>query len=139
MADGPNSLTDGVRGTEAVGKYWHGFSGRDLIATIDLGGETPVQSLSIGCLQHYNDWIMMPQWVKFEVSNDGSSYKEVGTVNNTVSLNEKTSVMKDFTATFPERNVRFVRVTARVLDQLPKGHSGEGKPAWIFADEIVVK
>ncbi|MEO5501804.1 MAG: family 20 glycosylhydrolase, partial [Ginsengibacter sp.] len=37
MADGINSLTDGVRGTTAVNKYWHGFSGKDLVATIDLG------------------------------------------------------------------------------------------------------
>lgn len=36
MADGSNSLTDGVRGTGTVGKFWHGFSGKDLIATIDL-------------------------------------------------------------------------------------------------------
>ena len=139
MADGPNSLTDGVRGTEAVGKYWHGFSGKDLIATVNLSAAQNISSISLGCLQHYSDWIMMPQWVKFEVSNDGSSFTEVGTVNNTVPLDEKTSVIKDFTASFPEQKARFVRVTARVLDGLPKGHPGEGKPAWIFADEIVVK
>ena len=138
-ADGPNSLTDGVRGTEAVGKYWHGFSGKDLIATVDLGEAKNISTLSLGCLQNYNDWIMMPQWVKFEVSTDGQSFSEVQTVANDVSPNEKGAVLKDFTATFAERNVRFVRVTAKVLDQLPRGHSGEGKPAWIFADEIVVK
>ena len=139
MADGPNSLTDGVRGTEAVGKYWHGFSGRDLVATIDLGKETGVKSISLGCLQAYRDWIMMPQWVKFEVSGDGNAFTEVATVNNTVSQDEQASVIKEFTANFPEQKVRFVRVTAKVLNALPKGHSGEGKPAWIFADEIVVK
>ncbi|MBB1286411.1 family 20 glycosylhydrolase [Flavisolibacter sp. BT320] len=139
LADGPNSLTDGVRGTDAVGKYWHGFSGRDLVATIDLGKETEVQSISLGCLQNYRDWIMMPQWVKFEVSSDGKNFTEVGTVANTVSQDEHTSVKKDFTARFPEQKTRFVRVTAKVLNALPKGHSGEGKPAWIFADEIVVQ
>ena len=76
LADGPNTLTDGVRGTMAVGKYWHGFSGKDLIATIDLGNETSI-SMSLGWLQNSNDWIFMPQWVKFEVSEDGKSFKEV--------------------------------------------------------------
>ncbi len=47
--------------------------------------------------------------------------------------------MKNFTASFPSLKARFVRVTAKVLDQLPKGHSGEGKPAWIFADEFIVE
>ncbi|HET7897135.1 MAG TPA: family 20 glycosylhydrolase, partial [Flavisolibacter sp.] len=138
MADGPNSLTDGVRGTEAVGKYWHGFSANDMIATIDLGSATPVQSLTLGCLQRSNNWIMMPQQVTFEVSADGTHFTEAGTVNNTVSRDEKTAVMKDFTVHFSTKEVRFVRVTAKVLDQLPKGHAGEGKPAWIFADELVV-
>ncbi len=137
-ADGPNSLTDGVRGSDAVGKYWHGFSGRDLIATIDLGKEQSVHSISLGCLQHYRDWIMMPQWVKFETSVDGKKFAEVATVNNTVPLNEQASTIKDFTGDFSPQKTRFVRVTAKVLDALPKGHSGEGKPAWIFADEIII-
>jgi hexosaminidase len=34
--------------------------------------------------------------------------------------------------------VRFIRVTAKVLDALPDGHSGRGTPAWLFADEIIV-
>lgn len=138
MADGPNSLTDGMKGTEAVGRYWHGFPGKDLVATIDLGHSTTVQSLSLGCLQHYNDWIMLPQWVKFEVSDDGTTFREVATIPNTVSPTERNVVIKEFTAAFPAQMVRLVRVTAKVLDALPKGHAGEGKPAWIFADEIVV-
>ncbi|NTS43305.1 family 20 glycosylhydrolase [Flavisolibacter sp. BT320] len=139
MADGPNSLTDGIKGTEAVGKYWHGISGKDLVATIDLGSETSVQQISLGCLQAYRDWIMMPQWVSFEVSADGKKFTEVGRVANNIPVTEVSSVMKDFVASFPEQKARYVRVTAKVLEALPKGHSGEGKPAWLFADEIVVK
>jgi len=137
-AKGPNSLTDGVRGGEAVGSYWHGFSGKDLIATIDLGDEKNIHRLSLGCLQRYTDWIMMPQWVKFETSSDGQNFTELKTVQNDVSVNEQSPVIKDFVADFPERNARFIRVTAKVVDALPKGHSGEGKPAWVFADEIIV-
>lgn len=138
-ADGPNSLTDGVRGTEAAGKYWHGFSGKDLMATIDLGGEKDIHGVSIGCLQRYNDWIMLPQWVKFETSTDGQNFTELQTVRNDVSLNEQSPVIKEFVADFPERKARFVRVTAKVLEALPQGRSGEGKTAWVFADEIVVQ
>ncbi|HEX5150468.1 MAG TPA: family 20 glycosylhydrolase [Parafilimonas sp.] len=138
MADGPNSLTDGVRGTDNVSKYWHGFSGKDLIATIDLGEEENIHEISIGCLQHYRDWIMMPQWVKFEVSNDGKDFTEIKTINNTIALNEL-SAIKDFVADFPEQKARYIRVTAKALDALPKGHPGEGQPAWIFTDEIIVR
>lgn len=139
LADGPNSLTDGIRGTTAAGKYWHGFEGDDLIATIDLADARSIHSLSIGCLQNYGDWIFLPQWVKFEVSADGQHFEELQTVSNTISVNEKNATIKDFTTTFPGRNARFIRITAKNLGVCPKGHSGEGQPAWLFADEIVVQ
>lgn len=137
-ADGPNSLTDGVRGGEAVGKYWHGIAGKDLVATIDLGDEKTINTISIGHLQHVGDWIMMPQWVRFETSIDGKNFTEVKTVNNDVAQTGYASTIKDFKADFPEQKARFIKVTSKALDGLPKGHSGEGKPAWIFADEIIV-
>jgi hexosaminidase len=138
LADGPNSLTDGIRGTAAVNKYWHGFSGQDLIATIDLGAKTTIGSISLGCLQNYKDWIMMPRWVKFELSDDGITFRDPKTINSPVSPEEKMTLIYDFKAVFAQKKARFVRVTAKVLEALPKGHSGEGKPAWLFADEIVV-
>lgn len=137
LADGPNSLTDGVRGTYAVGKYWHGFSAKDMIATIDLGEETSIKTISLGCLQHYKDWIFLPSAVTFETSTDGMNFTAIQTIDNTISPDEKNSIIKDFTATFPEQKVRYVRVTAKNT-VCPQGHPGEGKPAWIFADEIIV-
>lgn len=138
-ADGPNSLTDGVRGTQSHGKYWHGFNGKDLVATIDLGNETPVQSIAIGCLQNYRDWIFFPSSVKFETSLDGKSFTEAATIMNAVSPNEKTPAIKDFSADIPVKQVRYIRVTAKNLGVCPEGHSGAGQAAWLFADEIVVK
>lgn len=136
QADGPNTLTDGVRGKLAVGKYWHGFSGRDMIATIDLGGEITAQTITLGCLQNSNDWILLPAEVVFETSADGKTFTTVETIKDIVSTEPGASI-KDFTANFPAQKFRYVKVTAKHAT-LPKGHSGEGKPAWVFADEIIV-
>jgi hexosaminidase len=138
-ADGPNTLTDGVRGTNAPGKYWHAFDGNDLVATIDLGEETSVQKITIGCLQHYADWIFLPRSVTYEISNDGKNFINLRTVKNMISPDEKSAIIKDFTVNFPEQKARYIRVTAQNIGVCPKGHPGEGKPAWIFADEIVVQ
>lgn len=81
----------------------------------------------------------MPEWVKFEVSLDGVHFTEIKTVANTVSTNDKIAQIKNFATSFTAMKARYVKVTAKVLDQLPKGHSGEGKPAWIFADEFIVE
>ena len=137
MADGPNSLTDGVRGSNAVGKYWHGFSAKDMIATIDLGELRNTQNITVGCLQNYGDWIFLPQWVKFETSVNGTDFEEVQTVKNPVSSNDRTA-QYDFKTSFAAKSVRFIRVTAK-NNVCPPGHSGEGKPGWVFADEIIVQ
>jgi len=138
MADGPNSLADGVRGTNAAGKYWHGINGKDMIATLDLGEEKSIQSISIGCLQNYKDWIFLPQSVSFEVSSDGVNFTSVQTVSNPVSVKETNAVIHDFKTDFANQKVRFIRVNAKNLGTCPNGHSGEGQPAWVFADEIIV-
>lgn len=139
MADGPNSLVDGIRGTHAVGKFWHGFYANDLIATIDMGTVKNISSVSLGCLQHYRDWIFMPTEVIFEISADGVQYQQVGKVVNNLPATETQSTIKDLRATFNTTAARYVRVTAKVLQGAPRGHPGEGKPVWIFADEIMVE
>lgn len=137
QADGPNSLTDGVRGTGQVGKFWHGFVGADLVATIDLGEEKNITGIALGCIQKYKDWILMPREVIFKTSLDGVAFDEVGAIANPVDRNNREDVMHDFKVSFDGRKVRYVRVVAK-KDVCPPGHSGEGKPAWIFADEIMV-
>jgi hexosaminidase len=137
QADGPNSLTDGVRGTESMGKYWHGFKGDNLIATVDLGEEKNIQSIALGCLQSYGNWIFLPQSVTFELSTDGKVFTEVNMVNNRIDINEKKALF-DFKTTFPLQAVRYIRVSAK-NNLCPLGHTGAGKQGWIFADEIVVE
>jgi hexosaminidase len=104
-----------------------------------LGSSKTIQQVTLGCLQRYNDWIFLPQSVAVEYSVDGQNFTSLGTVNNTVSSDEKASIIKDFTVKAAAVQARYIRVTAKVIDACPKGHSGEGKPGWLFADEIIVE
>ncbi|MBS1558805.1 MAG: family 20 glycosylhydrolase [Bacteroidetes bacterium] len=137
-ADGPNTLTDGIRGTTSHDKNWLGFNDNDLMATIDLGETKSIHRVSIGCLQNYRAWIFMPQSVKVEISADGKSFIEVGIISNKISSDEKNSVINDFVVEFKQQKIKSIRVTAK-RNICPKGHSGEGQPAWLFADEVVVE
>lgn len=139
-ANGPNSLTDGCKGTKMQTQLWHGFSGNDMIATIDLGTATTASSISIGCLQNYGSWIFFPQYVKFEVSEDGQNFREVKTVQNTIpAAPSPTAQLQEFKVQFAEQKIKSIRITAKSLGVCPKGHPGEGQPAWIFADEVIVE
>ncbi|PVX44510.1 hexosaminidase [Flavobacterium sp. 103] len=138
-ANGANSLTDGFRGTKNISKQWHAFNGNDLVATIDLGASTTVGSITLGCIQNWGQWVFLPLWVKFEVSDDGINFKEVKTITNTIPVAERDTQIKDFTAKFSEQKVKVVRVTAKNLGQCPAGHPGENQSAWLFVDEIMVE
>lgn len=138
-ANGPNSLTDGIRGRHAVNRYWHGFAGTDLVATIELPQPATIHEVTAGFLQRYSDWIFLPQNMEVEVSDDGKQFTKVGEVVNTISPNEKESIIKDFKVSFSPMQCRYIRVTAKNLGVCPQGHPGEGKPAWLFADEIIVQ
>lgn len=138
-ANGANTLTDGVRGTFNVSKYWHGFYAKDLVATIDLGALTSVRKISLSCLQNTVDWIFFPSVVIFEVSTDGVNYNKVGEKEIPLDKGKDSQAIYDFAAGFSSQKAKFVRVTAKILPVLPKGHNGEGKPAWLFADEIAVE
>jgi hexosaminidase len=140
MASGLQALVDGVRGQHAVGQHWHGFEGRDLVATLDLGAEKSIRSLALGCLQRYTDWIFMPVDVRFETSLDGVTFRETAIVKDPVGAEQRNSTIHDFKASFAPRTARYVRVTAKARpDGCPPGHPGAGKPSWIFADELVVE
>lgn len=137
-AEGPNILTDGIRGTGNIHKYWHGFLGKDLIATITLPKPLEVRNLSLSCMQHYRDWIFLPTKVDYEVSQDGIHFVGVGSVTNNIPVNETQQTIKEFSLKLKPIMARYVRVKAHILPGAPKGHPGEGNPVWIFADEFKV-
>lgn len=139
MADGMNALTDGARGKQSLNQYWHGFEKNNLDATIDLGTEKNIHSISLGCLQHYKDWIFLPASVSFEVSADGKNFEKLGAVQNDIPVNTKERTVKNFALQFPEKQVRYIRVIAHALGSCPEGHPGAGNPAWTFADELIVE
>jgi len=139
MADGPNSLTDGVRGTLEVGKFWHGFSGSDMVAEIDLGRKQDVQELVLGALQKRKDWIFPPRHVTFEVSEDGADFQEITTVECPLSQDDKSNQAIDYRTEVNAEDVQYIRVKAKNFGVCPDDHPGAGEPTWLFVDEIIVK
>ncbi|TAD86655.1 MAG: discoidin domain-containing protein [Bacteroidetes bacterium] len=138
-ANGPNSLTDGFRGTKDIGKQWHAFNGGDMVATINFGEIITAKTISIGCIQNWAQWVFFPQWIKFETSEDGVNFSEVKTLANKIPATEKDVRLQDFTIVFEEKKIKAVRLTAKNMGKCPKGHPGENQASWIFMDEIIVE
>jgi hexosaminidase len=92
----------------------------------------------MGFLQDAGSWIMMPKRISVEVSDDGRTYRAIGTATHDVSDREMATVTRDFVVATSPTRARFVRVTVERYGLLPDWHPGKGHEAWFFADEISI-
>ena len=139
-AGGDNALIDGILGTEDFRTgTWQGYFDEDVIATVDLGKEINTDGrIKINFLEDQRSWIFLPSEVECLVSSDDKNYQTLGsfTVDNT-KPNENVKI-DGFTFKFsPSSKVRYVKVIAKKLGELPNWHLGypDGR-SWIFIDEI---
>lgn len=138
-AHGEHSLVNGIRGTTSFSDgNWKGFLGDDLVATIDMGQPVSINAISVDALHNYASWIFLPQWVAFEVSADGEHYHMLEKIHNTYDIQDTQRNVRVYSSQKQAEDVRFVRVTVKSQGTCPPGHSGEGKPAWLFVSEITV-
>jgi hypothetical protein len=132
-------LTDGIRASNDSRNNWVDFQGKDLDAVIDLGAPKLVRHIECSFYQLAAWLSIVPKRVEFYVSPDGKDFKQVGSVDNTLPIDQWDSFLKDFTADFKPVETRFIRVVARTIGNTPSTHPGAGQPAWMHIDEIVVE
>ncbi len=139
-ASGDFALIDGVRGTNNFRTgTWQGYQGVDLDAVIDLGSSRKVSRISAGFLQDQNSWIFLPAQVHFFVSDQGSDFRKIATLNHHISPRREGSLIEEFTADNLDLTARYIRVAGKNMGTCPDWHKGKDHKAWIFADEIVVE
>ncbi|UCC27080.1 MAG: sulfatase-like hydrolase/transferase [Gemmatimonadales bacterium] len=135
---GAAALTDGRLGSRAHDDpRWLGFSGIDLLATVDLGAPIVLARVGLDCLEAQGPWIFLPRWLEVSISPDGEGWTPVGTLETDARRRDERSV-RMLEVAIPGLEARFVRVHARP-QVLPEWHPGAGEGAWIFVDEIVIE
>ena len=115
------------------------FQGKDLDAVIDLGKVQKVQHIECAFYQLAAWLSLVPKRVMFFISEDGKTYNSVGTVENTLPIDQYDSFLRDFIVDFHPADARYVRVVAHTIGNTPESHPGAGQPAWMHIDEIVVE
>ena len=137
---GDNALLDGNLGSDDYRDgHWQGFYGIDADLELDFGMYQKIDALNIGFLVNAHDWIMRPNVVEVQTSNDGISYKVYKT------FNLKTEIPLSGNHVFRERfdlpnlSTRYLRIVVKNPGKLPEGLPGAGYDSWIFMDEVMVE
>lgn len=127
-ADGAATLTDGRRGSWSYGNRWLGFLDSDMDATVDLGVVRPIHEVTADFIQWYSAWVWLPARVEIAFSNDGETFRNLGTVENDYPEEEHRPAYRAFGWRGTDQ-ARYVRYRA----------FANGRPGgWLFTDEITI-
>jgi len=141
-AGGNDALIDGILGTQDFRTgTWQGYWNEDVIATVDLGDQKPVNTIEVNFLKDQRSWIFYPTEVECLVSKDGKNFKSINT--HTFEKPEPSDEVniKQLKFELSNSNYRYIKIVAKKLGELPEWHLGyphDGR-SWIFVDEISIK
>lgn len=124
-ANGPESLTDGLRGNWNYDDgRWQGFIGQEgFDVVVDLDSEQQVDHISLCFVQMTGVEIFLPTSIRFQASLDGENFETLSEL--TPEPTDEPTIYREFSWK-GSRAARFLRV---------KASPGNG---WIFTDEIIV-
>jgi N-acetyl-beta-hexosaminidase len=138
--NGAPALNDGLKGNSnyASGR-WLGFYNQIVEATIDLGTTQEINQVSTDAIVNLPAFIMGASYVSVAVSEDGINFTEVGNMDYPEDTDLNKIDIAHYDVAFAPVEARYVKVTIKPSSALPKGHYSEGKPAFLFIDEITIE
>ncbi len=134
-----DALIDGFSASDNYQFGWQGWWGKDMVATIDLGGAQRITWIGLSFLRDQQSWIFLPDRVVMETSSNGSDWHPFNTTVLPAGTKEHGPSPYGVAAGFdPSAKTRYIRITAKNFGDLPAWHGSKGK-CWLFCDEIIVR
>jgi hexosaminidase len=135
---GPSALINGIMGslTRFNDDEWLGWNGKDFEGILDLGRQEEISKVNLRFYKAPSSWIYMPSAINISVSADGVTYKGIVIKNNpdTGQMGVQAHVFS-----FEPIKTRYVKINAANNGIIKPGFPGQGYPAWLFVDEVVVE
>jgi hypothetical protein len=135
---GASALTDGLKGINDYHFNWLGFEGPDMVAVIDLEGETEVRKVEVDFLQEIKSWVFLPQSLELYATDGDGHFYLVEKAENTIPVDREGTFTETVLLEFNPLKTKRIKVVARNMGTCPDWHPGATYPAWIFCDEIMV-
>ena len=135
-AGGKGALINGISGNNKRygDKEWLGFSGEDIIVTIEFDNPKNIKTISTRFYNGKGQWIYAPNEIGF------SFYLEDGkTVNDISILEEKNNLLVNYSYELKSTAVKKLDIIVKNYGTIPEGKQGAGHKAWTFIDEIIIE
>lgn len=136
---GKNALIDGIHGANDFRTgTWQGYHDLYLKAIVNLGSSKEVKTVSVNFLQDQRSWIFYPTEIICSISENGKDFTKLPIQKIEADIPVEEAGIKTIQFEI-NKNIQFLKITAKNFGDLPKGHLGYGGKAWLFVDEIEIK
>ena len=115
---------------------WLGWDGKDFNATIQFNEPTEIEKISLRFFNNTSSWVYPPSSIKIFGSSDGVNFNEIKIAK---TLNEGEGSVQVSHLQFSKIQFSHLRVIAKNHGIIAKSNPGEGNPAWLFVDELIVE
>ena len=127
------TLVDCITGRYPIlGSQWLGYEASDVDIEVALNAPIGVSKITLSTTEKQSQWIYCPANVEFLVSEDGITYRSIG------SVDYKTIIANNGKATLqiPKTDGRKIKAIVKNYGIIPAGLQGGGHGAWLFIDEF---
>ncbi len=142
-------LTDGQIGNPAnFYEGWVGYFGLPMLLQYKLlqskfdKNQEDSLTVTLSFAHHPSQWVFMPQKVTVSYSKNGKKYSQPEDValpfNPMLGENSKPKVYI-LRHKIPNKNVKYIRIVAEPVEQLPSWHPAAGEKAWLMIDEVKIR
>tara|TARA_A100001011_G_scaffold330588_1_gene356472 strand:- start:345 stop:2681 length:2337 start_codon:yes stop_codon:yes gene_type:complete len=152
--DNLERLTDGIFGAFESWRFpdkdanWVAYKGKHMEFILDLGEVMSIRSVEMDFLnvQAQANWhqLILPKYVTYATSKDGKKFGPIIKIDNSNNPDpaQNPDIVKlpfqTFATAFEGTKARYIKVHAESPLKMPSWHINAGKPAILYADEIVI-
>jgi beta-galactosidase len=122
---------------------WVGYYGDTMKVLLQIEDYKKKPSeLVLSFAHHPSQWVFLPQRVTVSYSKNGKKFSKPEKVallfDPALEANSKPQVCI-LRHKIPNKNVKYIRIVAEPVEQLPSWHPAAGEKAWIMTDEVKIK
>jgi hexosaminidase len=137
--NGVNALIDNEGGsTNLNSSTWLGYQKDSVEINIQTGRKQNISSVLIHYLQDHGSWIFLPEHIQVFYFDEGShSFRLIAEqLHPAKEIIEGASCIPLLITLSKKVNTQKIKIILKPVSSLPKGHTGNGEPGWLFIDEI---
>ena len=85
-----------------------------------------------------SNWVYIPQIVEVSFSNDGHFFYDDKETSGSSKFSKNESYSGLLVIDVNQKE-RFIKISIKGINKIPKYNLGSGNPGWFFIDEIIIK